>query len=258
MSKAATVYDVADRAGVSIATVSRVLRSPDAVGPVTRERVLDAVAALGYVPSGSARGLAERRTGVLGLYFPGFDAAEDAPPLDALSAADSEAPPFAIVREEAEDDGRHTSMLFLDEVLRGAELEAWKQGFVLMVGVGRDDPDRSTVRDMARLLRAAMQNEMFRTIFATVRYTVPPTDLHPDGFTMESTFWSELDGTELRRGKFLGGKTGYTSAAGLCLASAAQVKGKRYILVTAGAQRNHNTEPYHVDDAVNVCRQLAR
>jgi LacI family transcriptional regulator len=40
-------------------------------------------------------------------------------------------------------------MLFLDEVLRGAELEAWKQGFVLMVGVGRDDPDRSTVRDMA-------------------------------------------------------------------------------------------------------------
>lgn len=140
MSKAATVYDVADRAGVSIATVSRVLRSPDAVRPVTRERVLDAVAALGYVPSGSARGLAERRAGVLGLYFPGFDAAEDAPPLDALSAADSEAPPFAIVREEAEVDGRHTSMLFLDEVLRGAELEAWKQGFVLMVGVGRDDP----------------------------------------------------------------------------------------------------------------------
>lgn len=111
---------------------------------------------------------------------------------------------------------------------------------------------------MAVLLRAAMQNEMFRTIFATARYTVPPTNLHPDGFTMESTFWSELDGTELRRGKFLGGKTGYTSAAGLCLASAAEVKGKTYLMVTAGAQGNHNTEPYHVDDAVNVCRQLAR
>ncbi|MFK0240794.1 LacI family DNA-binding transcriptional regulator [Microbacterium sp. NPDC090281] len=149
VSKAATVYDVADRAGVSIATVSRVLRSPDAVRPVTRERVLDAVSALGYVPSGSARGLAERRTGVLGLYFPGFDAAEDAPPLDALSAARADAPPFAIVRDESDADGVRSSMLFLDEVLRGAELEAWKQGFVLMVGVGRDDPDRSTVRDMA-------------------------------------------------------------------------------------------------------------
>lgn len=146
MSKAATVYDVADRAGVSIATVSRVLRSPDAVRPATRERVLAAVTELGYVPSGSARGLAERRTGVLGLYFPGFDAAEDAPHLDVFSG--EEAPPFTVVHGDA-DDGDHATMLFLDEVLRGAELEAWKQGFVLMVGVGRDDPDRSTVRDMA-------------------------------------------------------------------------------------------------------------
>lgn len=149
VSKAATVYDVADRAGVSIATVSRVLRSPDAVRPATRERVLDAVVALRYVPSGSARGLAERRTGVLGLYFPGFDAAEDAPPLDVLSATGEQAPPFAIVHDDEDTDPGRSSMLFLDEVLRGAELEAWKQGFVLMVGVGRDDPDRATVRDMA-------------------------------------------------------------------------------------------------------------
>ncbi|MFS0913268.1 LacI family DNA-binding transcriptional regulator [Microbacterium sp. 179-I 3D2 NHS] len=148
VTKTATVYDVAERAGVSIATVSRVLRSPDAVRPSTRERVLDAVTALGYVPSGSARGLAERRTGVLGLYFPGFDAAEEAPPLDVLAAV-ADAPPFTVVRDAGQADAGHPPMLFLDEVLRGAELEAWKQGFVLMVGVGRDDPDRSTVRDMA-------------------------------------------------------------------------------------------------------------
>ena len=150
VTKAATVYDVADRAGVSIATVSRVLRTPDAVRPVTRDRVLDAVAALGYVPSGSARGLAERRTGVLGLYFPGFDAAEEAPALDALSAGRVDARPFTVVDDDAAPgDDHHPSNLFLDDVLRGAELEAWKQGFVLMIGVGRDDPDRATVRDMA-------------------------------------------------------------------------------------------------------------
>ncbi|WP_223628328.1 LacI family DNA-binding transcriptional regulator [Microbacterium sp. EST19A] len=149
VSKAATVYDVADRAGVSIATVSRVLRSPDAVRPVTRERVLDAVSALGYVPSGSARGLAERRTGVLGLYFPGFDAAEEAPALDVLSAHAGSTSPFTVVQDATDATEEHSTMFFLDEVLRGAELEAWKQGFVLMVGVGRDDPDRSTVRDMA-------------------------------------------------------------------------------------------------------------
>ncbi|GAB3600600.1 LacI family DNA-binding transcriptional regulator [Microbacterium tumbae] len=149
MSKAATVYDVAARAGVSIATVSRVLRTPEAVRPPTRERVLDAVAALGYVPSGSARGLAERRTGVIGLYFPGFDAAEEAPPLDLLSLETGPSPAVTLVREEEVTEEGPPTDLFLDEVLRGAELEAWRQGFVLMVGVGRHDPDRSTVRDMA-------------------------------------------------------------------------------------------------------------
>ncbi|WP_431071528.1 LacI family DNA-binding transcriptional regulator [Microbacterium phyllosphaerae] len=149
MSKKATVYDVAERAGVSIATVSRVLRQPDAVRPATRERVLDTVSELGYVPSGSARGLAERRTGVLGLYFPGFDASEDAPVLDVLADEQADAPPFTVEQASADADAPHPTMLFLDEVLRGAELEAWKQGFVLMIGVGRDDPTRETVRDIA-------------------------------------------------------------------------------------------------------------
>jgi LacI family transcriptional regulator len=148
VTKRATVYDVADRAAVSIATVSRVLRSPDAVRPATRERVMDAVSELGYVPSGSARGLAERRTGVLGLYFPGFDASEDAPLLDVLADEHASMPPFTMAQDAADPEA-HPTLLFLDEVLRGAELEAWKQGFVLMIGVGRDDPSRSTVRDMA-------------------------------------------------------------------------------------------------------------
>jgi LacI family transcriptional regulator len=55
-----TVYDVAAAAGVSIATVSRVLRSPDAVREGTRDRVQAAIRSLGYVPSGNARGLAGR------------------------------------------------------------------------------------------------------------------------------------------------------------------------------------------------------
>ncbi|NED90502.1 LacI family transcriptional regulator, partial [Streptomyces sp. SID11233] len=42
MSDAPTVYDVAERSGVSIATVSRVYRSPDSVRPATREKVLAA------------------------------------------------------------------------------------------------------------------------------------------------------------------------------------------------------------------------
>jgi LacI family transcriptional regulator len=149
VAKTPTVYDVAARAGVSIATVSRVLRTPDAVRPETRERVLGAVTELGYVPSGSARGLAERRTGVLGLYFPGFDAMDDVPELNELGLDGRVGAEYTIVEERMPPEDERPTSLFLDEVLRGAEVEAWRRGFVLMIGVGRDDPATSIARDMA-------------------------------------------------------------------------------------------------------------
>ena len=72
------------------------------------------------------------------------------------------------------------------------------------------------------------------------------------------TLLSQLDGTELHSGRILGGKTGYTGEAGLCLASLAEVKGREYILVTAGAGGNHSTAPYHIEDAVTVYRRVSR
>ena len=124
---------------------------------------------------------------------------------------------------------------------------------------GLHDPEHvSTVRDMARLTEAALQNETFRKLFTTERYTVPATNCHPQGFTMHSTLLSQLDGTELHRGRILGGKTGYTGEAGLCLASLAEVKGREYILVTAGAGGNHNTAPCHIEDAVTAYRRVSR
>ena len=66
--KGPTVYDVAERAKVSIATVSFTFTQPHRVRESTRNVVLDAARALGYVPSASARGLAKGRTGALGLF----------------------------------------------------------------------------------------------------------------------------------------------------------------------------------------------
>ncbi|HEY2592493.1 MAG TPA: LacI family DNA-binding transcriptional regulator, partial [Chloroflexota bacterium] len=69
----ATIADVARAAGVSIATVSRVL-SPGAVPhPVradTADRVREAARRLNFVPSPLARGLAARRSGLIGLVVP--------------------------------------------------------------------------------------------------------------------------------------------------------------------------------------------
>src|SRR5947208_13953383 len=70
-----SVYEVARLAGVSTATVSRVLAGHERVLPGTRDKVLTTVTELGYVPSGAARDLAARRTGVLGLCFPDLDSA---------------------------------------------------------------------------------------------------------------------------------------------------------------------------------------
>ena len=65
--------DVARLAGVSTATVSRALNTPDRVDPVTRQRVLDAAARLRYVPHGAARTLRSHRSKMIGAVVPSFD-----------------------------------------------------------------------------------------------------------------------------------------------------------------------------------------
>ncbi|HEX6248808.1 MAG TPA: LacI family DNA-binding transcriptional regulator [Nocardioidaceae bacterium] len=65
-----TIRDVARQAGVSIATVSRVMRAPENVSPATRDRVTDAIDELQYTPSHLGRQLAERRHAANGIVFP--------------------------------------------------------------------------------------------------------------------------------------------------------------------------------------------
>jgi LacI family transcriptional regulator len=65
-----TIYEVARRAGVSIATVSRVQGGHHAVSLPTRERVRQAIDELGYRPSRSARALAGLRHDATGIVFP--------------------------------------------------------------------------------------------------------------------------------------------------------------------------------------------
>jgi LacI family transcriptional regulator len=65
-----TLNDVALRAGVSTATVSRCLNSPDRVIEVTRKRVLEAVQELGYAPNFAARVMAAKRSHTIGAIIP--------------------------------------------------------------------------------------------------------------------------------------------------------------------------------------------
>jgi DNA-binding LacI/PurR family transcriptional regulator len=65
-----TIRDVARIAGVSTATVSRVINSPENVGPKTRERVSRAMEICRYKYNALARGFATKRSNILGLIVP--------------------------------------------------------------------------------------------------------------------------------------------------------------------------------------------
>jgi LacI family transcriptional regulator len=111
-----TIYDVARHAGVSIASVSRVLNGQGAPRAETRERVLRAVRELSFVPDGAARALSNGLKEVVGVVF----------------RRGGETP------VEDEDE----SLLFIDVINRGIELAAQRRGFdVLMSSVGVHDDD---------------------------------------------------------------------------------------------------------------------
>lgn len=65
-----TIYDVAKKAGVSMATVSRVVNGNPNVKPGTRKKVLDVIDELDYRPNAVARGLASKKTTTVGVIIP--------------------------------------------------------------------------------------------------------------------------------------------------------------------------------------------
>jgi LacI family transcriptional regulator len=116
VSSPPTIYDVAERAGVSIATVSRALNGHSYLRPETRDRVLTAVRELRYVANASARGLSSRSKRVIGLVFMRL------PMWDDLLDIEQE------------------TLLFTDSIIRGAEFAAQECGYSLLIrGVGDAD-----------------------------------------------------------------------------------------------------------------------
>ena len=65
-----TIYDVAKKAGVSMATVSRVVNGNPNVKPGTRKKVMEVIGELDYRPNAVARGLASKKTTTVGVIIP--------------------------------------------------------------------------------------------------------------------------------------------------------------------------------------------
>ena len=116
----------------------------------------------------------------------------------------------------------------------------------------------TTVKDMSILMKAALKNSTFRKLVTTHKYSMPPTNAHPQGMTVRSTLSESAPTLQFKGGQILGGKTGYTRAAGLCLASIAVKDGKEYMLVTADADGSPWSKPYHIQDALNVYPKIQK
>lgn len=122
MPSRSTIYEVARRSGVSTATVSRVMHDGGGYSAATRDRVLASARDVGWVPSGSARGLASRRAGIVGVLFPDLGASGD---------AEEESP------------------LYVDEVIRGAERAATAVGDALLIAATRGSSGRELAYSVA-------------------------------------------------------------------------------------------------------------
>src|SRR5258708_10765579 len=135
--KRATIRDVAMRAGVSHQTVSRVINLNPNVADHARERVLVGIRELGYVPSPMARGLISNRTHSLG-----------------------------VVADDITDG-------FLARMVDGAEAEARRRDYYLMIGsVEPDDDERG-------YLRLMVERRVEGLILARPSTPLAPDDLLP-------------------------------------------------------------------------------
>ena len=119
LNQAPTIYDVARAAGVSIASVSRVLNGQRNPREDTRERVLAAVAELGFVPDGAARALSARLKEVVGVVV--------------------RRPQWHPGSQFVDED---ESLQFPDMINRGMEIVAQRHGFDLLVrSVDLNEPE---------------------------------------------------------------------------------------------------------------------
>ena len=134
---------------------------------------------------------------------------------------------------------------------RARELGMYDTHFANSTGL-HDDEHYSTVRDLAKLLFKALDNDRFRQVFTTAGHTTAPTSHRPDGVSLESSTFSGTGARDFEGGRILGGKTGYTSQAGRCLASLAEKNGVMYIFVSVGNGVNSQGRAYNFEDAINA------
>ena len=99
-----------------------------------------------------------------------------------------------------------------------------------------DETHKCTVRDMAVILEAAMDNNLCREVLGARTYETLPTADHPEGQILSNWFLRRIEDKDTGSVTVTGAKTGYVAESGNCAVSCGETAdGRRYICVTADA-----------------------
>ena len=127
----ATLRDVADRAGVTVTTVSRMLNGRVNVSEKTRNRIEEAMRELDYRPNEMARALAKKQSNLIGLLVPSarqYFFAELIQEVENAVAANQCQLLLCVSDQEPEKENAYVQMLLGDRV-RGIIVASYSQGF---------------------------------------------------------------------------------------------------------------------------------
>lgn len=110
--------------------------------------------------------------------------------------------------------------------------------------IGLDDENNySSAKDLSILFKKTLENKIFKEIITSKNYTTSDGKLN-----FKSTIVKNANKYGIDISYLLGGKTGTTDGAGLCLASIAFANDVNYMLITLGAPYD-KVRPHHIDDA---------
>lgn len=117
-----------------------------------------------------------------------------------------------------------------------------------------DEAHHCTVRDMAVILNAAMENELCREVLNARTYETAPTLEHPDGQILSNWFLRRIEDKDTGDVEVIGAKTGYVMQSGNCAASCGRaVDGREYVCVTGNAYSSWRAIYDHVELYKNYC-----
>lgn len=170
------------------------------------------------------------------LYANFIASAGDASETIAIEVAGSEADFVALMNEKAAELGM--------------------QDTVFKNPTGLHDPEHeTTANDLLKLYQYASRNVEFMKYFTADHYTTQPKD-GSEGLKLRPRLWEDLQDSGMPY-RVLGGKTGFTEEAGLCLITLIERSGYRFLVISMGA-------PYDVsfttdlEDHIWIMRGLSR